>query len=101
LLLLFDAAISLLSEGVLHFATLSVFFLSFDTTAQQRLDGFSPNHPSPTNVFAVLFVNDGTPMKISPPKFLGPKTSIYWSENSNAVIFERPLHRNEKEFLEN
>jgi len=101
LLLLFDAAISLLSEGVLHFATLSVFFLSFDTTAQQRLDGFSPNHPSPTNVFAVLFVNDGTPMEISPPKFLGPKTSIYWSENSNAVIFERPLHRNEKEFLEN
>jgi len=51
-----------------------LFCFSFDTTAQQRLDGFSP---SPTDVFALLLVNGATPMKIGPPIFGGPKSPYY------------------------
>ena len=55
-----------------------VFFgFSFDTTAQQWLDGFSLNLHQQRRLCSV-FVNGGTPIKIGPPpNFWGPKRSVF------------------------
>jgi len=59
------------------------------------MDGFLPD------VFVVLFINGGTPLKSPSQKILGLKTSTFWIENSYFAVFGRPLCRNDEEFWEN
>jgi len=53
---------------------------------------------SPTDVFAVLFINSDTPMTVGSPKNLGPKTSTFWSKHSDSTIFGWLLRGNDEEF---
>ena len=74
-----------------------VFVFSFDATAQQRMDGFSPKLHQ-FYFSAVLFINAGTLIKIVPPpkKILKHKTAISLSKNSDSTLFG-----NEEEVWEN
>jgi len=56
---------------------------------------------SPKDVFAVLFVNGGTPMKIAPSKKIMWLKRPFLSENSDSAVFVRPLPANDDEFWEN
>ena len=74
-------------------------FFSFDATVQQRPDGFFLTKSLPRDVFAVSFVNGGTPIN-RPLKKLAAKSSSL-SENSNSAVFGRPLRENDEVFWEN
>ena len=52
------------------------FFFSFDATAQQRLDGFSPNLHQKTSLQCYS-------LTVVPPKCLGAQNVHFWSENSD------------------
>ena len=82
-----------------RFSGRSMFFFSFDATAQQRPDGFFLTKSLPRDVFAVSFVNGGTPIN-RPLKKLAAKSSSL-SENSNSAVFGRPLRENDEVFWEN
>ena len=74
------------------------FFVSVDATAQQRLDGFFPNS-SPLDVFAVLFVNDGTPLKIAPPpKKIGGKNVHFLAKIQTHPSSDRRCAETRKDF---
>jgi len=73
------------------------FFVSLDATAQQRLDGFFPNS-SPLDVFAVLFVNDGTPLKIAPPKKIGGKNVHFLAKIQTHPSSDRRCAETRKDF---
>jgi len=60
------------------------FVYSFEATAQQRLDEFSPNLHQKTSL---RFVNSDTPWK-SVPKNFRAQNVHFWSENS--AVFVRP-----------
>jgi len=76
------------------------FFFSFDATAQQRLDGFSPVSTNRRLCGVILLMFLWYPMKIAPPA-KGAQNVHFWSENSDSAVFRRPLHENEEEFWEN
>jgi len=71
-----------------------VFFFIFWRNGYRRI--FTKS--SITDVFAVLFVKDGTPWKPVPQKILGAQKLMFWSENSDSAAFEMPLRGNEEEF---
>jgi len=69
---------------------------SFDATAQQRLDGFSPNihQKSTLRCYSLMVIPD---MKIGPlprKKNRGSKRH-FLSENSDSAVLRRPLRGNE------
>jgi len=80
------------------------FFLLTRLLSSEPATGQIFTKSSPADVLAVLFVTDGTAMKIGLPKNslgLKSKNVRFWCENSDSAVFGRPLRRNEEEFWEN
>ena len=85
---------------VLYDAFCRRFFLSFDATAQQRLDGFSPNlyHQTLLRCYSLMVV---PPWKSVPPqKTLGLKTSIFGEKIQTPPSWDG-RRGNEEKFREN
>ena len=79
------------------YVLVAVLFSSFDATSRSATTERIFTKSSPADVFAVLFVNANTYMKVASSEDKPGGQNVHFSsENSDSAVFGRPLRGNEE-----